>query len=419
MTSPDEPPPQEPQTEATLEDSTGPLGLSRNVRVLGLTSLVNDIASEAIYPLLPMLLASIFPKNAKLILGVVEGAADATASILKLFAGSWSDRTGRRKGWIVFGYTLGGLARPLLGLVTMPWQVFGCRVGERFGKGLRTAARDAIIAESTPPAQRGWAFGFHRAMDHLGAAIGPLLALLYVSIWPGPEHLRTLFLLTLIPGLAVVAILVFGLREPRRHGTAAVPFVWSLKPFSTNFRVYLLAMFLFSLGNSSDSLLLLRAGKLGMSDRSLILLWFTFSMTKSVGNLAVGRLVERLGARRLILGGWLAYALVYLGFGLASEPWHIWALFIAYAVFYSLTEPPEKTLVAKLVPGDRKGLAYGWYNFAIGIAALPASALCGWLYEEFGPLQAFGTGGAFALAAAVVLFAGVHNPRDEVSSAPA
>jgi predicted MFS family arabinose efflux permease len=176
-------------------------------------------------------------------------------------------------------------------------------------------------------------------------------------------------------------------------------------------------MFLFSLGNSSDSLLLLRGGELGMSRSSLILLWFMFSMTKSVGNLAVGRLVERLGARRLILGGWLAYALVYLGFGLASQPWHIWALFFAYAVFYSLTEPPEKTLVAKLVPGDRKGLAYGWYNFAIGIAALPASALCGWLYKDFGPLQAFGTGGAFALAAAVVLFAGVRNPADEASNA--
>jgi predicted MFS family arabinose efflux permease len=250
-------------------------------------------------------------------------------------------------------------------------------------------------------------------MDHIGAASGPLLALLYVRYWP--EDFRPLFLLTLIPGVVVVAILVFGLREPRKHGVAAAPFVWSLKPFSGNYRVYLLSIFLFSLGNSSDSLLLLRGSEIGMSQSSLIWLWFMFSMTKSAGNLAVGKLVERLGARRLILGGWLAYALVYLGFGLASEAWHIWALFFAYAVFYSLTEPPEKTLVAQLVPGDRKGLAYGWYNFAIGIAALPASAICGELYRDFGPLQAFGLGGAFAMLAAGVLLFGVRNPAPETS----
>jgi len=409
--------PQDPAESSADELSDTPASsrrLSRNVRVLGLTSLVNDIASEMIYPLLPTLLMTVFGANAKsvaLILGFVEGSADATASILKLFAGGWSDRTGRRKGWIVFGYSMGALARPLLGIVTMPWQVFGCRVGDRFGKGLRTAARDAIIAESTPPDMRGWAFGFHRAMDHLGAAIGPLLALAYVWMWP--DQVQTLFLLTLLPGVAVVAILVFGLREPRKSVSAAAPFVWSLRPFSANFRVYLLAIFLFSLGNSSDSLLLLRASELGLSPSMLIVLWFLFHLAKSAGNLAVGKVVDRLGARRLIVGGWVAYALVYLGFGLATEAWHAWALFLAYAVFYSLTEPPEKTLVAQLIPGDRKGLAYGWYNFAIGVAALPASLMCGELYKNYGPLPAFGLGGLLALVASAVLLLGVRNPEKE------
>ncbi|HEY4309065.1 MAG TPA: MFS transporter [Pirellulales bacterium] len=384
--------------------------LPANVKLLGVTSLVNDIASEMIYPLLPDLLRGIMAasyEQVALAIGVIEGIAEAISSILKLFAGSWSDRTGRRKGWIVTGYAMAAASRPLLGLAVLPWQVLACRVGDRFGKGIRTSARDAVIAESTPPATRGWAFGFHRAMDHLGAAIGPVLATLF--LWQWPEHLQTLFLLTIIPGIVVVAILIFGLREPPRGDTAAQPFVWSLAPLSGNFRLYLVSLFAFTLGNSSDLFLLSRSGQLGVREELLPIMWFTFHVAKSAGNLIVGRLVERLGARRLIVAGWVAYAAVYLGFALASEAWHAWALFMSYAVFYALTEPPEKTLVAQLVPGERKGLAYGWYNFAIGIAALPASVLFGYLYKDFGALTAFSTGAGLALVAAVLLL-GVKTP---------
>jgi len=378
--------------------------LPANVKLLGVTSLVNDIASEMIYPLLPDLLKGIMGtgyQQITLVLGVIEGIAEAISSILKLFAGSWSDRTGRRKGWIVAGYTIAGITRPLLGLVAYPWQVLSCRVGDRLGKGIRSSARDAVIAESTPPAIRGWAFGFHRSMDHLGAAIGPVLATLF--LWQWPDQLPTLFLLTIIPGIVVVLILIFGLREPPHSVHAAQPFVWSLAPLSGNFRLYLVSLAVFTLGNSSDLFLLARSGQLGVSERMLPIMWFLFHVAKSAGNMLVGRLVERLGARRLIITGWLAYAVVYLGFALASDAWHAWVLFLAYAVFYSLTEPPEKTLVAQLVPGERKGLAYGWYNFAIGVAAMPASVLFGILYQHFGALPAFSTGAGLALVASALL----------------
>ncbi len=294
--------------------------LPANVKLLGLTSLVNDIASEMIYPLLPDLLRGIMAgtyEQVALAIGVIEGIAEAISSILKLFAGSWSDRTGRRKSWIVSGYTMAAATRPLLGLAVLPWQVLACRVSDRFGKGIRTSARDAVIAESTPPAQRGWAFGFHRAMDHLGAAIGPVLAALF--LWRWPDHLQTLFLLTIIPGIVVVAILIFGLREPPRGSQPVQPFALSLAPLSGNFRLYLVSLAVFTLGNSSDLFLLSRSGQLGVREELLPIMWFLFHVAKSAGNLFVGRLVERLGARRLIIAGWVAYAAVYLGFALANR----------------------------------------------------------------------------------------------------
>jgi predicted MFS family arabinose efflux permease len=222
-----------------------------------------------------------------------------------------------------------------------------------------------------------------------------------MKLWP--DKLQTLFLITIVPGLVVVAILIFGLREPRHSVAAAQPFALSLAPLSGNFRLYLVSLAVFTLGNSSDLFLLARSGQLGVAEALLPVMWFAFHVAKSAGNMVVGRMVERAGARRLIVAGWLAYAAVYFGFAVATEAWHAWALFLSYALFYALTEPPEKTLVAQLVPGERKGLAYGWYNFAIGIAAMPASVLFGFLYETRGALVAFSTGAGFALLASVLL----------------
>jgi MFS family permease len=378
----------------------GPRTLPRNVKLLGLASLLNDVASEMVFPLMPQFLIAVLGGN-RFHLGIIEGVADSVSSLLKLWSGAWSDRAGRRKDFVVFGYALAALARPLTGLVTAPWQLFVVRTADRIGKGIRTSPRDALLADSTDPGIRGRAFGFHRAMDHLGAAIGPVLASAFLLAWPG--QLRLLFLLTVIPGLLVVTLLIFGLREQPVLNPPQERLRLSLKPFDRNFRRYLLALLLFTLGNASDAFLLVRAGELGVSTPLLPLLWCAFHVVKSSGNLLAGRAVDKLGPRPLILSGWVLYAVIYLAFALASTAWQVWVVFLGYGLVYALTEPAEKTLVANLAGGERRGLAFGWFNCVIGIAALPSSVTFGWLYERYGALVAFGWGSGLALLAAIFL----------------
>ncbi len=384
-----------------------PATLPRNVKLLGLASLLNDVASEMIFPLLPQFLLSVLG-GTRVHLGLIEGVADSVSSLLKLWSGGWSDRVGRRKGFVVFGYALATLARPLIGLAVAPWQVFAARTADRVGKGLRTSPRDALIADSTEPGTRGRAFGFHRAMDHLGAALGPLLAAAILLAWPG--HLRALFLVTLVPGLLVVVLLGLGLRETPVQGPPEERVRLSLQPFDRDFRLLLLTLMVFTLGNASDAFLLVRAGELGVATALLPVLWCVFHLAKSAGSLLAGRAVDRLGPRPLIVGGWGVYALIYLAFALATSAWHVWALFLGYAAFYALTEPAEKALIVELVGQERKGLAFGWYNCAIGVAALPSSLIFGALYEAYGALVAFGWGAGLALIAAGML-TGVRQTR--------
>ncbi len=387
------------RTDSTSDPASHP-ALPRNVKVLGGVSLLNDIASEMIFPLLPSFLLTVLGGN-RFYLGVIEGVADSLASILKLWSGGHSDRAGRRKGFLLFGYSLTAVIRPLIGVIVAPWQLLLIRVGDRIGKGVRAAPRDALIADSTDPSIRGRAFGFHRAMDHLGAAIGPLLAAGFLLLWTG--ELRTLFLLTIVPGILVVGLLLFGLRESPATQPPREPLNLTLRPFDRNFRLYLLALVVFTLGNSSDAFLLVRASELGVPTVALPLLWCAFHVVKSVSNLLLGRAVDRFGPRSFIYLGWFVYTVVYLGFGLATDAWEAWALFLCYALFYGLTEPAEKALVAILVGGEHKGLAYGWYNFAIGIATLPSSLIFGALYQVYGALVAFGWGAALALIAMLLL----------------
>jgi MFS family permease len=375
--------------------------LAGTVILLGIASLLNDISSEMIVPVLAVFISTL-PGGSPVFLGLLEGAADSLASLLKLFSGPWSDRLQRRSGLVLLGYFLALITRPFIGMATAAWQIFPIRLADRFGKGIRTAPRDAMIADVTPEGQRGRAFGFHRAMDHIGAVIGPLFAALFLWFFPG--HYQGLFLLALVPGVLVVVALVCFLREPERHvASEKPPFTLTLAPFDNNFRLYLFALVLFTLGNSSDLFLLAHAQKLGVPDYLLPILWGAFHIAKSAGNFWVGSWVDRIGPKRMILAGWLVYGVVYLLFGLAQTAWQIWCLFFAYAVFYALTEPSEKTLVASLVPPDRKGLAYGWFNFALAIATFPASLLFGWLYTQH-PQAAFTTGAGFALAASLVMF---------------
>jgi MFS family permease len=382
-------------------------------------SLLNDIGSEMLAPLLPEFVIGVL-KGSKAQLGLIDGVGETIASLLKLWAGGASDRAGSRKWFIVIGYYVAVLARPLMGLAAVPWHVFALRAIDRTGKGIRTAPRDALIAESTPSEQHGRAFGFHRSMDHLGAALGPLVAFAFLWLFPG--ELRWLFFLAIIPGIPILFLVTLGLREPPPVGNALrgagdssphtpreepitrnVMSTMLLANFPPRFRLYLLALLIFTLGNSSDSFLLVRAKELGVGTVWLPILWLVFHLAKSGGTLVCGRWSDSVGSRPLILLGWLLYAAVYLAFGLATAAWQVWLLFLLYAGFYALTEPTEKALVAAIVGTQHKGLAYGWFNFTIGIAALPASLLFGWVYDRAGALAAFGMGAGFSLVAALIL----------------
>jgi MFS family permease len=385
------------ETPSDADQPGGQRRLSANVKLLGLVSLINDIAGELAFPLLPLFVQNVLG-GTKLQLGAIEGVADTTASFVKLLSGNLSDRLRRRRGFVVAGYALAAVARPLIGLATAPWQVFVVRTTDRLGKGIRSAPRDALIADSTPAQMRGLAYGFNQAMDHVGAAVGPLLALAFLHYWP--DRLRLLFLLTLFPGLLVVGLLALGLKERPIHTTAAKPLPLKLASLDRRFRLFLLVLVVFALGNSSDIFVLARAEELGMSGPAL---WCGFHLVKSAGNLAAGSAVDRLGPRPLILSGWLVYAAIYFAFAWADSAWEIWALFLGYALFYALTEPAEKALVANLVSSDERGLAFGWYNFALGIVALPANLIFGAIYDSYGPQAAFGWGAACALVAALGL----------------
>jgi MFS family permease len=374
--------------------------LPRNVKVLGWASFLNDVASEMIFPLLPQFLLTALGGN-RFSLGVIEGIVDSASSIVKLWSGGWSDKIGSRKGLVLFGYALAAITRPMIGIITAPWQLFLVRLGDRIGKGTRNSPRDALIADSTAPEFRGRAFGFNRAMDHLGAAIGPILAAIF--LWFCPGQYRTLFLLAVIPGLLVVLLLALGLKETAKRTAIAQKMTWTLQPFGKGFRIYLLALVVFTLGNSSDAFLLVRASELGVATIMLPILWCVFHILKSGGNMLAGRIVDRIGSKPMILGGWILYAAIYLGFAMASAQWQVWLLFAGYAAFYAFTEPAEKTLVANLVGPDQRGLAYGWFNAAVGIGTFPASLLFGGLYQAFGAMVAFGIGAALALLAGIML----------------
>ncbi|MEX2186904.1 MAG: MFS transporter [Pirellulales bacterium] len=389
--------------------------LPRNVKLLGWASLLNDTASEMVYPLLPLFLARLVGAGT-IELGLLEGIAESVASLLKLWSGGRSDRSPRRKQYVVVGYALATVARPLTALAAAPWHVIAARTVDRVGKGVRTAPRDAMIADSSLPSQRGRAFGFHRAMDHLGAVLGPLAA--YAFLWWRPDDLRTLFLLTAVPGAAVVALLVFALRETARHEAGREPFSLTLKPFDRRFRVYLAALAIFTLGNTSDLFLIQRSMDLGISAVWIPLLWGGLHVVKSLGNALSGRAVDRFGPRAMILAGWLVYAVFYTAFAWVTTLAEMIVALVGYGVFYALTEPAEKTLVANLVPARRTGLAFGWYNFAIAVTTLPGNVLFGVLYQRYGAAAAFGWGAAMAAVAATLLLAiGTGTGSGTVASA--
>ncbi len=413
--------------------------LPRTVVALGVVSLLTDLSSEMIYPLLPVFLTGVLGASA-VALGAVEGVAESTAALLKLVSGVLSDRGGRRKPWVVAGYALAGAARPLIGLAHTWPAVLALRFADRVGKGLRTSPRDALIADVTAVDRRGTAFGIHRAMDHAGAVAGPLVAAALLG-WGGME-LRTVFLLAAVPAAASLAVLVAFVREGTekdnrsarggqvaggadvREGPpvaqavrgAALPRsteavegrgpAWSRgawRSLGTPYRRLLLALLVFTLGNSTDAFLLLRLSEAGIAAGWIAVLWSALHVVKMLSSWWGGRWSDRRGRRVTLLAGWLVYAAVYAGFALADAPVPLAALFLAYGVHFGLTEPAEKAWVVDLVPAGRRGTALGGYHAVVGLAALPASLLFGLLWTRLSPAAAFATGAALALLAALLL----------------
>lgn len=371
-----------------------------NVLWLSIVSLLTDLSSEMIYPLLPFFLITLGAGTA--FLGLVEGVAETTASLLKVVSGWVSDRAGKRKPLVVAGYGIASIARPLVALATAPWHVLVVRFTDRIGKGIRTAPRDALLAESVDPSVHGAAYGIHRAADHAGAVIGPLVA--SAILMAGIGGYRLVFLLASIPALLSLVVVIARVKEtdgvapqtsnPKFEGFAGLP---------TSFKSFLAIVLLFTLGNATDAFLLLRASQLGIEQATIPLLWAALHVSKMGWSVAGGLLSDRVGPRRAIIAGWLLYALVYGGFAVAQAVWQVWALFLVYGLFYGLTEAPEKALVASLAPVGRRGAAFGAYHFIIGVAALPASIIFGLLWQHYGSAVALFTGAALGLTAALLL----------------
>lgn len=389
-------------------------GLTRNVVILGFVSLLNDGASEMIYPLLPAFLTAVLGAGPAA-LGVIEGVAEATASLLKLYSGYLSDRVKRRKGWIVAGYSLSNMIRPLIAFSTSWMHVLVLRFSDRVGKGLRTSPRDAIIADSTPVEFRGKAYGFHRAMDHSGAIVGPLAATALLLVFH--DDVKTIFLLSFIPGMLAVLMLFFGLKEKEsessRRSPASFNFRAAWAEMPPGFRKYLGIILIFTLGNSTDAFLLLRAQQLGAPLALLPMIWVVLHIVKMVFSVPGGILSDRIGRKKVIVAGWVVYALVYAGFGAASQYWHAWALFAVYGIYFGLTEGVEKALVADFAPLHLRGSSFGLYHLMLGLGAFPASLLFGLVWQKFGSAAAFGMGAALALLASMMLAAlAVKKPQD-------
>jgi len=364
-------------------------------------SFLNDASTEMMYPLLPLFLTKVLGASVGFV-GVIEGVAESTASIAKLISGWYSDRIRARKSMTVAGYSLSGLTKPLVAAAWRPWVVLVARFTDRVGKGVRTSPRDALLAASVDSKSRAKAFGFHRAFDNGGAFVGPALAMLF--LWLKPGDYRFVFWMACIPTVLSVLVLWAWMREipVEAKGSAERPrLAWSA--LDPNFRVYLIVVFIFTLGNSSDAFLLLRAENLGVRDAMLPLLWIVLNLVKTLTNIPGGGLADKWGRRKVIIVGWTVYALVYAGFAVAGKDWHAWALFATYGLYFGMTEGAERALVADMAPEETRGTAYGFFNLAVGVAALPASVLFGYLWKALGVRVAFGVGAGLALLAAVMM----------------
>jgi MFS family permease len=395
--------------------------LPRNVLALSFVALLNDVSSEIVYPLLPAFLALSLGAS-PFAIGLIEGFAESVASLLKLVSGYLSDRFGTRKLPVFGGYVLSAIVRPILAFVTTWPQVLIVRTADRLGKGIRGAPRDALLVEGLAQNERGFAFGFNRAADHLGAVIGPIAGFVLLTVFavntasPLVREYQQVFLVASVPvviGLLVVAFFVH--ERPKHAHPDAEPPKLSLKGFDGNFKRFLLVIALFTLSNSTDAFLLLRATDAGIAPVMLPLLWMTLHISKVVSSLVGGHLSDKFGRKALIMSGWLVYALVYAGFAFIDSPWQAWALFIIYGTYFGMTEGVERAFVADMVPAHRRGTAYGLYNLAFGITVFPASLLFGLTWNNFGASVAFLASACVSILA-IALLTTVKSERPTLAS---
>ena len=375
--------------------------LKPQVRLLALASLLNDSASEMIYPLLPVFLTTVLGAT-PVTVGVIEGAADGLASILKYFAGSISDKLPRRKPLVVIGYGLAAASRALIAVAGRWPTVLTARLIDRTGKGIRSAPRDAIIADVTPPEQRGHAFGFQRALDHTGAVIGPLLALLLLNVIHIP--MRTLFMIAVVPGAIGVLMLAFFLHEEPHATKPSNQATQQPSNLPTNFWLAITAVALFSLANSSDVFLLLQAHAAGVSTAMLPALWAAHHVIKSLFSTRAGALSDRIDRRLLLIGGWTSYAIIYAVFPFANSLLFFVVLFVLYAIPFTLSEGAERAWISDLVPAAARGKSFGIYYLANGLCVLTGTVLFGEIYQHIAPQAAFWTGATLAVFAAMAVW---------------
>ena len=400
------------------------LGLHWNVFFAGLVSFFMDVSSEMIYPLVPLFLASVLGVN-KSVIGLIEGIAEATASLLKVFAGWVSDRLGRRKALLVLGYGISAASRPGLALAGSWGQVLGMRFVDRFGKGVRTPPRDAIVADSTPARELGRSFGFHRAMDQFGAVVGPGIAFLVLRA--APQAYRTVFWISMIPAVVAVLVIVFFIRERRRpRAGAADPGAAGGNPETvaagagarafqshrlrqklTRLRGpllnYVVVTGLFALGNSSDVFLILRAQNLGVAAVLIPVLYMAYNLVYSGLSIPAGMVADRIGRRKVALLGYLVFALAYAGMALAGSVWAAWGMFLLYGVYMGIADGNGRAFLAELSPADRKATAFGVYHSVVGFMTLPASVIAGLLWDRVSPAAPFWVGAGMAVLAGVLL----------------
>ena len=392
------------------------LGLHSNIFFLGIVSLLTDVSSEMIFTLVPLFLSNVL-KTPFTIIGLVGGLSESIDAIFRIFSGWISDKVGKRKPLTVLGYSISTVAKPFMYLATSWGAVLGIRFSDRIGKGIRSSSRDALIADSVSAEERGKGFGLHRAMDTLGAVLGLAIAAIIIYLVQGGgwqlslKTYQRIVLVGIAPAvLAVLVLLVFVHEKGRKTPSASSSHIGLTSSkltagFDTRFKVFLVIMAIFTLGNSSDFFVILRAQNLEVSLVQVVLMLVLLNVIEAAVSLPAGMLSDRLGRKRVITLGWFIYALVYLGFALASSPWQIWLLFACYGIYYGIVEGVARAFVADLVPEEKRGTAYGLYHGVVGLTLLPASLLAGWLWQTFSPAAPFYLGAGLAFLAMLGMMA--------------